>query len=296
MTHLSPRSRRALHVVAALFFVALVVPFVVYAVPAAAGADESYIVLTASMSPALQPGDAVVVRGVSGTQIQVGDVITFQPRTGGDVPVTHRVAEVLVLSDGSRAFVTKGDANEDADAGAVTPDQVVGKVVLTLPYLGHVVAFVNSPVGFGVLVVLPIGLLILTEVGDVVLESRAARASDTEQETAAAGSEVAPDEHATPAAVPDGALVLTRSDLTFTAIVLVTFAAYAVFVAAGNVTPLSVAVAVGVVSTLGLVVFLRQSSPPLLAAGTETPVPAADGGDDAPGPAHSDADRPKVDA
>lgn len=294
MTRFSPFSRRALHVAAALLFVALVVPFVVYAVPEVAGADESYIVLTASMTPEIAPGDAVVVREVPANQIQVGDVITFQPRNGGDVPVTHRVAEVLVLSDGSRAFVTKGDANEDADAGAVTPDQVVGKVVVTLPYLGHVVAFVNTPVGFGVLVVLPIGLIIVTEVGDIVLESRRARAAEAEQATVAPESDEPTVEDTS--AVPDGALVLTRADLTFTAVVLVAFAIYAVVVAAGDFTPLSVAVAVGVVSTLGLVVFLRQTSPPISAVGPETPVSVADGGEDAPESSRSAGDRPEVDA
>lgn len=298
MIELSPRSRRAIHVVLALLFVALVVPFVVYAVPEVAGADESYIVLTASMTPEIAPGDAVVVRDVPANQIQVGDVITFQPRNGGDVPVTHRVAEVLVLSDGSRAFVTKGDANEDADAGAVTPDQLVGKVVITLPYIGHVVAFVNSPVGFGVLVVLPISLLILTEIGDVVLEARQKREAAHENEPAPAVSDDTSTANAVRPATPDGALVLTRSDLTFTAVVLVAFAIYAIYVAAADFTPLSVAIAVGVVSTLGLVVLLRQSSPPLHEAATEAPepVPVADGGDeDAPASSHP-ADRSEVDA
>lgn len=297
MTRSRSSSRRWLHVVAALLFVALVVPFVVYAVPEVAGADESYIVLTASMTPELKPGDAVVVREVPTTQIQAGDVITFLPRSGGDVPITHRVVDVLVLSDGSRAFVTKGDANEDPDVGAVAPEQVVGKVVVTLPYLGHVVAFVNTPVGFGVLVVLPIGLLILTEVGDIVFESRRARrAREAEEATAAPESDETPAAQTAETAVPDGALVVTRADLTFTAVALLAFAVYAIFIAAGDFTPLSVAVAVAVVSTLGLVVFLRQSIPPNSGDETSAPVPVADGGDDAPESSRGAADRPEVDA
>jgi signal peptidase len=296
MTRFRPLSRRGLHVVAALLFVALVVPFVVYAVPEVAGADESYIVLTASMTPEIAPGDAVVVREVPPGQVQAGDVITFLPRSGGDVPITHRVVDVLVLSDGSRAFVTKGDANEDADAGAVTPEQVVGKVVLTLPYVGHVVAFVNTPVGFGVLVVLPIGLLILTEVGDVVFESRRAGTSEDEPATVAYESEGTAVEQAADTEVPDGTLAVTRADLTFTAVALVAFAIYAIFVAAGDFTPLSIAVAVGVVSTLGLVVVLRQSIPTDSTDDAETSVSVAAAGDDVSESARPASDTPEVDA
>jgi signal peptidase len=283
--------RRALHVAAVLLLVALVVPFVVYAVPETAGADESYVVLTASMTPDIAPGDAVLVREVTAGEVRVGDVITFRPRGGGDVPVTHRVVDVAVLSDGTRTFVTKGDANEDADAGVVTPDRLVGKVVLVVPYVGHVVGFVDSPVGFVLLVILPIGALIATEVADVVLEARRKRlaargvAAEGESDDETDESNGLPDSDPAVAASTtdaDGEIALSRTDLTFTVGALAAFAAYAVYVAVGEVTPLSVAVAVGAVATLALVVVLRQSIPPGEGAPTpESGVPVADGGDEA---------------
>jgi hypothetical protein len=107
----------------------------------------------------------------------------------------------------------------------------------------------------------------------------------------------APDETATAhEAVPDGAIAVSRTDLTFTAGALLAFAAYAVFVAAGDVTPLSIGVAGAVVATLGLVVFLRQSIPAPSTTVEEPPVPVADGGDDAPEQATPAADAPEVDA
>jgi len=40
----------------AVVLLALIAPFVVYAVPATVGAEASYVVLTASMTPAIAPG------------------------------------------------------------------------------------------------------------------------------------------------------------------------------------------------------------------------------------------------
>jgi signal peptidase len=239
--------RRAAHVVGVLLLIAAVVPFAVYAVPETVGASESYIVLTASMAPAIASGDAVLVREVPAEAVAPGDVVTFQPRAG-DVPVTHRVVDVVVLSDGTRTFVTKGDANEDRDAGLVTPAMLVGEVTVVVPYVGHVVAFVDSPVGFAALVGVPVGLLIATEVAGLVLSARADRREPTE-----------PVADAEPPA--DGSIVLTRADLTFTAVSLGAFTAYAASVAWAERTALAVAVVVGVAATFTLVVALRSAIP-----------------------------------
>ena len=322
MTDSRRLSRRGLHVLGVLLVVALVVPFVLYAVPETAGADESYVVLTASMSPEIAPGDAVLVREVPAGAVRVGDVITFQARGGGNVPVTHRVTDVVVLSDGTRTFVTRGDANEDVDAGVVTPDRLVGKVVFVVPYVGHVVGFVDSPVGFVVLVILPIGALIATEVADLVLDARRTRlgaataAADDERPPGADDDGAAPSDPATladatePANVPvDGEITISRTDLTFTLGALAAFAAYAVYVALAGVLrsgtsdldPVAVAVAVGAVATLALVAVLRRSIPAAHGApAPDEPLAVADGGDEDDAPASPEsspgADHSEVDA
>jgi signal peptidase len=134
---------------------AVVSPFVVFAVPQAIGADDGFVVLSGSMEPALSPGDAVIV-DASGP-VEVGDVITY--RTGADtVPTTHRVVDVV---DGG--YETKGDANENADAGLIGPEAVIGRVVLTIPVVGHVILWANTPVGYVTFVVAPLVLLGVSE-------------------------------------------------------------------------------------------------------------------------------------
>lgn len=154
--------RRILHGVGVVVLLAVVIPFVVYAVPGVIGASESYVILSGSMEPEMSPGDAVIVDDRGAGSISEGDVITFS-REGSDTVVTHRVVDVREES-GERAFETKGDANDQADREPVPAEDVVGTVVLTIPLIGYVVHFVNTPLGFAATVLLPIGLFVLSEV------------------------------------------------------------------------------------------------------------------------------------
>lgn len=155
------RANRAL--VSALVIVvvlAAVAPFAAFAVPELIGADRSYVVLSGSMEPYMSAGDAVIVAAGPPASIRQGDIITYQ--RGGDIPTTHRVVERVTDEQGV-AFRTMGDANEDPDPGLVRPASVVGEVVLVIPYIGYVVQFANTPIGMVSLVIVPIGLLILSE-------------------------------------------------------------------------------------------------------------------------------------
>ncbi len=135
--------------------VAAISPFAVFAVPQVIGADESYVVLSGSMEPALSPGDVVIVD--SSGPVQTGDVITYRS-PGDSVPTTHRVVGEV---DGR--YDTKGDANEEADTGTVAPETIIGKVVLTIPLIGHIILWVNTPVGYVLLVISPLVLLGVSE-------------------------------------------------------------------------------------------------------------------------------------
>ena len=260
-----------------LVLLAVLLPFVVYAVPELVGGDRSYIVLSGSMEPAISTGDVVLVSQVAPGAIGVGDVITFR-RTGSDVAVTHRVVEV-VQSDRGVAFRTKGDANEAADPGAVAAADVVGRVLLTIPYLGRVVLFIGSTTGFVLVIALPVGLLLLSELwrfGDGPESTAADSATaggDGEFEWAAGATagEASVD-------LPDGdesGFVVTETDLTLTSVALALLAAYSGWAAYESQTPLAIALAVGATTTLLLVLGVRQFG--VGAESVETPA-VSDGG------------------
>lgn len=283
------RARTALDVGLALVVLAAVVPFAIYAVPQLVGADESYVVLSGSMEPAISAGDVVLVQRTDPRSIAVGDVVTFAV-DGDRVPVTHRVVAVT-RGITERTFVTKGDANEEADPRPVLASAVLGRVVLVVPYLGFVVTAVDTPVGFALLVVLPIGLLIVSEAWAAFGPSRDAPGIDAGASglggaRTATGAEAAKSDPAASASTPAdetsgpvdeapeqvgdeaAGLTITAADLTVTSVVLGLFVAYAGAVAYLTRTIWSVMVLVGGASALLFALAVRVSAAKAATAGS----------------------------
>jgi signal peptidase I len=105
-------------------------------VPKATG-SVPLTVLTGSMSPTYDPGSVVVVRPTPVDELRIGDAITFQERSGDPRVVTHRIVSISFAADGTRRFVTRGDANGAVDPEPVREVQVRGKVWYSVPYAGH---------------------------------------------------------------------------------------------------------------------------------------------------------------
>ncbi|MEF8819731.1 MAG: signal peptidase I [Haloferacaceae archaeon] len=154
----------------------LVSPVVAYAVPQTIGASESYVVLSGSMEPALQTGGVIYVYERSPEKIEEGDIITFNVEGARTDVTTHRVVDT-VQRDGTRMFVTKGDANEDRDPVPVPPDAVIGVVpeqfgiLAHVPFVGHLLLFAQSQQGIILLVFVPAGLLVVTELWSLYKEA-----------------------------------------------------------------------------------------------------------------------------
>ena len=104
-----------------------------------------YTVLTPSMEPAYNVGDMVFVKIESADNINVGDVITFNPSSDSEAYLTHRVTEKLTDYQGTgvTCFRTKGDANDSEDSFLIDEDRVIGPVKFGIPKLGYVVRFVQ---------------------------------------------------------------------------------------------------------------------------------------------------------
>lgn len=90
------------------------------------------VILSGSMVPVLNVGDVVIIKDIEGSEAQLGDIIFFPQ---GEIKVTHRVVAIQE-SDGKRKFITKGDANPDADHDLVPEGNVMGRVVLVVPKAG----------------------------------------------------------------------------------------------------------------------------------------------------------------
>jgi signal peptidase len=272
------RTRQVAHIVAVLALIALVVPFMLYAFPGAIGADRSYVVLSGSMEPAISAGDAIIVERVDPRTIAVGDVITYRTSDEG-VPTTHRVIGVIDRTESgpTLAFRTQGDANEDADVGAVRPEQVIGSVVLVLPYVGHVVGFVGNEVGYVLLVLLPILLFVLNEAWTFRRSRRRAGEGDDAGTGTDAGVGPAADPSSDGGGNDGAGFTLTATDLTLSIGVLLVLAAFSGWMALRTIDVEAVIVFAASLTTLVLALALRMMLPAASGPPAEAGTPDGDG-------------------
>ena len=119
--------------VSILFTATLIVLVVAISLPQLLGGG-THTVLTGSMEPTINPGDAVVVLPVADGDVRMGDVVTFMPFPNDPTLVTHRVISVGTDADGT-IYKTQGDANNTVD-DPIKPEQVVGKVAFHIPHFG----------------------------------------------------------------------------------------------------------------------------------------------------------------
>ncbi|MFX1473592.1 MAG: signal peptidase I [Promethearchaeota archaeon] len=120
------------------------------------------VVTSDSMVPALQRGDLLVLQGRPAEDIHLSDIIVYQDEWFPDAPVVHRVVAIDIVGE-TYYFFTKGDANHANDPGNRTIDEIIGVVILRIPYLGEVSMFLRTPTGLAVIALIFIAIIVLPE-------------------------------------------------------------------------------------------------------------------------------------
>lgn len=121
---------------------------------------QLYIVLSGSMSPAIETGSLILVKPAEPEDIQHGDVITFRGGISSSSITTHRVTGIEQKE--GLFFRTKGDANEVEDPLPVNAERLIGKVIFSIPYAGYVFSYARTQNGVVIILVLA-SLIILAE-------------------------------------------------------------------------------------------------------------------------------------
>ena len=127
------------------------------------------IVKSGSMEPAIKTGSVIVIK--PGAEYKVGDIITFGKDDKRNIPTSHRINAVRMLQ-GKMIYTTKGDANNAPDAKEILQNEIIGKVVFKIPYLGYVLDMAKKPIGFILLVAVPALAIIYDEILKIWKEVR----------------------------------------------------------------------------------------------------------------------------
>lgn len=155
-------AHRLINVVLSVLLAACLLAFLFLAVGPHLLGYRTSTMLTGSMAPGIEPGDIVVTVPKPATDLEVGDVITYQIPVEDHRVETHRVTEVS-HQGGAIAFRTQGDANQNEDPWTATVEgDTVWEMRGVVPEAGTAIRVLRSPaVQHGVLWVAIGGLLLV---------------------------------------------------------------------------------------------------------------------------------------
>jgi len=145
---------------------------------------------THPFSHTLHIGDLIIVQGVKPQDLNANypdsDIIVFHKPSDPDELIVHRIV-AKEERDGTLYFYTKGDGNglnkwpstpQRAEydpwnnGHGVPEDLVVGKVVMRIPWLGHVVLFMRNSIGLPLVVALIILIVIVEFIVPLMREKK----------------------------------------------------------------------------------------------------------------------------
>ena len=123
-----------------------------------------YVVDSGSMSPTIPMDSMIIVKESEPHEIDKDDVITYYGHDKSS-RITHRVVDVV---NNGEFFTTRGDANEVDDPMPLEGKKLIGKVTLTIPFIGKVFRFLNTQIGMGILISLTILWIIVPIVSEKI--------------------------------------------------------------------------------------------------------------------------------
>ena len=97
-------------------------------------------IATGSMQNELHIGDVAIIKKCDADDIEEGDIIEYQME---GYTVIHRVMK-KTQKNGDFSFITKGDSNDTEDSEPVTENQIIGKVIFKIRFLGYPAVWIHN--------------------------------------------------------------------------------------------------------------------------------------------------------
>jgi signal peptidase I len=125
-------------------------------------------------SPTLHTGDLIIVEGFRNASEDVyvaplnesgrsGDILVFRA-PGSDELIVHRAVGKIV-ENGRVEFITQGDNNDVPGPYSPTPaEDVIGKVVMRIPWVGHIALYMRNSTGILLIAILVIVIIAIESV------------------------------------------------------------------------------------------------------------------------------------
>lgn len=111
---------------------------------------KAYVITTNSMSPKLKDGDVLITKKVNEEILKVGDIITFKKN---GINITHRITKIDE-ENGQKIYTTKGDNNTLEDSEKVKFEEIEGKSLVKIPFLGKIIKCIQNQTVFLIIILL----------------------------------------------------------------------------------------------------------------------------------------------
>ena len=77
------------------------------------------------------------IKGIDKEELTIGDVIVYSNERGFTI---HRIVKL-----NENSLITKGDANNAPDQKEIPKKEIIGKVLVSVPFVGYAVDFAKKP-------------------------------------------------------------------------------------------------------------------------------------------------------
>ena len=130
------------------------------------------VIATGSMEPEIKVGDVIISKSYKGQTLDIGDVVSYVSRSGemtGKL-ITHEIIDIQENADGL-VITTKGIAAQLAD-DPISDKDIVSVMLYNSKVIGFIYGIVTTPIGFVVIVILPLALTVFFEARSFVKQCK----------------------------------------------------------------------------------------------------------------------------
>lgn len=93
---------------------------------------RAYVITTDSMKPNLNIGDIIIIQKTKNDDLNVKDIVTYRISIDTE-RITHRIVDKT-----NDIYITKGDNNKLEDKIIVKYENIEGKVIFKIPFIGKI--------------------------------------------------------------------------------------------------------------------------------------------------------------
>lgn len=125
------------------------------------GLPRTFVVVSGSMEPTIKTGSIAFTKEIDSKLLTKGDIVAFTSPNNPKDTILHRVNNIV--STEPLLFETRGDNNNASDNWSVMASGIKGKLMFSIPYLGHAGALVKKPWGFVMMIGIPALLFVISQ-------------------------------------------------------------------------------------------------------------------------------------